>query len=1005
MSKLGKHILEQAYDNDLNIDYNYAVFPDSFTFNGVPGSTAFGGSASPTIDQLYYDYTSIENWSDVRDSLTVSCIFVIDEIDALYQATGGSAAYPGLTLSVQQALSKNFLIPKADRDLIHTQEEQEQFALELYLCTTDSYEKEKLADAVDYISISDDGDVQDFIRNEANFVGGGGSGSVSSVNGQSGVVILNLDDLSDVNVSGASEDNILIHNGSNWTTQLRPQLSIHPDSQNYMNYNTTTGELFLEQLAITDVTVIDSVTQSSDYFNNPINCDSHEEGDTVVFPNATDGVEVWMHNGGSSLTIADYVQIENPSVSESFVKAQLSAEAPIYYDTATGVISITQSGTASDGYLSAADYNYFNDKVDTVNGKVGTVILTTSDIVEGTNKYYCAECAYADFNAGTGLGFNDVNGTYYALIDDTATASNTVLWSAGKIYNEIDAIVSGATGAVSSVNGQSGVVSLGLNSILTVDNDTNGIDLNIHTGDSITFDNTIDTIYKDASGTLVLQGATKGIKLIGNPNGVQGNYNSSGLTVGASSSSTSLKFIVNSVNPTIQATDSSSNIGILDFTSIGLTSTRTWQMPDKSGVVALLSDIATGSNGAVDSVNGATGTVILNLNDINDVNTSGVNDGYVLTYNGATAEWVGTTNSASGDITGTGSSGYLAVWNDTKDLTFGLIQDDGTGVGINTAPSSSIQLNVEAEDKRIAMQIASSYSGTFDSYGFLYQAISTSSRKKYGIVSLVNGGTQNVGMIGAAVTTSTTYPGNYDIGVVGQSRNSTRGNIGVVGITTVNSTQDNIGGYFQASNAGAGNAYVLQLIDGNQANGRVLTSDANGNASWQDPIMGTGASSSVVSVNGYTGIVNLAMNDITDVDTVTSTASVGDLLSWDGSHWTPTTPEAVTKKAWTWGAASARSNTTDSYIYKYNGTPTNISPYIAFKDCKILNMSVATSVAETWIAETRINGVVAASMSISGTSSAWTTLDVSVNAGDKIAFYCNGSAIDSPSIEILLQEI
>ena len=179
------------------------------------------------------------------------------------------------------------------------------------------------------------------------------------------------------------------------------------------------------------------MTNSSDYFNVPINCDSHEEGDTVVFPNTTDGVEVWMHNGGSSLTIDDYIQIENPSVSESFVKAQLSGEAPIYYNQATGVISITQSGTASDGYLSSTDFNYFNDKVDSVNGKVGTVILTTSDIVEGTNKYYCAECAWDDFNAGTGLGFNRANGTYYALINDSATNSNTELWSAGKIYQEI----------------------------------------------------------------------------------------------------------------------------------------------------------------------------------------------------------------------------------------------------------------------------------------------------------------------------------------------------------------------------------------------------------------------------------------------------------------------------------------------------------------------------------------------------------------------------------------
>lgn len=437
MSKLGKHIWNQTFNNELNLDYNYAIFPDSFTFNGVQGATTFDGTASPTIDQLYYDYSSIEHWSDVRDTLTASCLFVIDEIDKLYQATGGSAAYPGLTLSVQQALSKNFLIPKSFRDLIHTQEEQETFARELYICANESYEEDILKDAVTYISASDDTEAQFFINSEANFSSAGG-GSVSSVNGQSGVVVLGLDDLLDVNVAGATNDSILIHNGTNWTYQLRPQLSIHEDSQNYMHYDPATGELYLEQLAITDVTVIDAFTSSSQYFDNPIYCDSHEEGDTVVFPNATNGVEVWMHNGGSSLTIADYVQIENPSVSESFIKSQLSADAPIYYNSATGVISITQSTSSRNGYLSSTDWQYFDSKVDTVNGKVGTVILTTSDIVEGTNKYYCAECAWADFSAGTAIGFNQANGTYYALIDDIATASNTVLWSAQKIYDTIN---------------------------------------------------------------------------------------------------------------------------------------------------------------------------------------------------------------------------------------------------------------------------------------------------------------------------------------------------------------------------------------------------------------------------------------------------------------------------------------------------------------------------------------------------------------------------------------
>ena len=55
-----------------------------------------------------------------------------------------------------------------------------------------------------------------------------------------------------------------------------------------------------------------------------------------------------------------------------------------------------------------------------------------------------------------------------------------------------------------------------------------------------------------------------------------------------------------------------------------------------------------------------------------------------------------------------------------------------------------------------------------------------------------------------------------------------------------------LGLLFLAQNIGGGIA--LQIIDGTQAPGRVLTSDANGNATWQDPASGGGG-----GVTGPTG--------------------------------------------------------------------------------------------------------------------------------------------------------
>ena len=46
--------------------------------------------------------------------------------------------------------------------------------------------------------------------------------------------------------------------------------------------------------------------------------------------------------------------------------ASLSGTAPISYNSGTGAISITQSGTASNGYLSSTDWNTFNNKQATI---------------------------------------------------------------------------------------------------------------------------------------------------------------------------------------------------------------------------------------------------------------------------------------------------------------------------------------------------------------------------------------------------------------------------------------------------------------------------------------------------------------------------------------------------------------------------------------------------------------------------------------------------------------
>jgi len=57
----------------------------------------------------------------------------------------------------------------------------------------------------------------------------------------------------------------------------------------------------------------------------------------------------------------------------------------------------------------------------------------------------------------------------------------------------------------------------------------------------------------------------------------------------------------------------------------------------------------------------------------------------------------------------------------------------------------------------------------------------------------------------------------------------------------------------------------------------------------------------VTSVNGQTGAVNLGINDLSDVDTTTTSPSTNDVLTWTGTEWEPVAPgdafEAVTTKS------------------------------------------------------------------------------------------------------------
>jgi hypothetical protein len=169
----------------------------------------------------------------------------------------------------------------------------------------------------------------------------------------------------------------------------------------------------------------------------------------------------------------------NGSIDSSayIVLGSLSASAPLSYNNTTGAFSISQSGTATDGYLSSTDWNTFNNKQSFITagttaqyyrGDKTFQTLDTTVVPEGTNLYYLDSRARAaisltttgssgaaTYNSTTGVfnipNYSDaltgyvptsrqltINGTAYDLSADRT-------WSVGTVTS-VAALTLGTTG-------------------------------------------------------------------------------------------------------------------------------------------------------------------------------------------------------------------------------------------------------------------------------------------------------------------------------------------------------------------------------------------------------------------------------------------------------------------------------------------------------------------------------------------------------------------------------
>lgn len=90
--------------------------------------------------------------------------------------------------------------------------------------------------------------------------------------------------------------------------------------------------------------------------------------------------------------------------------ANLTASSPLSYNPGTGVLSISQSGTATNGYLSFTDWNTFNNKQDA---------LTFGDLTTATSGVTVNNGTGAVIGSGTSISIATASGSQNGLLSST----------------------------------------------------------------------------------------------------------------------------------------------------------------------------------------------------------------------------------------------------------------------------------------------------------------------------------------------------------------------------------------------------------------------------------------------------------------------------------------------------------------------------------------------------------------------------------------------------------
>jgi len=228
-----------------------------------------------------------------------------------------------------------------------------------------------------------------------------GAGAVSSVFGRTGDVVATT---GDYNTDLVTEGSTILY-----YTNARARAAFSANVGSALTYNSSTGRYTL--LAADSGTA--GYLTASDFNYFAAKQASLGTGTTSQYLR---GDLVWATPPAPNLDDLGDVSITSPSNGQllryqlgtwinftpTYVAAGFfSATAPLSYNSSTGVFSISQAGSSSNGYLSSTDWNTFNGKQNQING-TGFVKASGTTISFDNSTYLTTSSAASTYLALTG---------------------------------------------------------------------------------------------------------------------------------------------------------------------------------------------------------------------------------------------------------------------------------------------------------------------------------------------------------------------------------------------------------------------------------------------------------------------------------------------------------------------------------------------------------------------------------------------------------------------------